>query len=64
MKRKNALYLARKVGSRPQACVRWSSDGRGLIICWENPSGSDTEGYIDPKLARLLARRIDQALRD
>lgn len=65
MKRKNihALYLARKAGAKEQAGVMWTSFGC-LYLQWVPPSGDPIRGCISPRLARLMAKRILQALDD
>lgn len=62
--KRNVLYLARKIGEHPQASVSDDSDcPKGtLLLAWETEGGDPVQGYIGRRLARLLARRINQAL--
>ena len=67
MKRKkrspSIVWLARKLGAKENAAVSWCGDGENLDLQWTSPLGFSYTGIIGPKLARLLAKRIEQALR-
>ena len=58
------LYLARKIGEHPNASVSMNRhDPKGaMLLSWETEGGDPVSGYIGKRLARLLARRINQAL--
>ena len=57
------VWLARKLGNIENAAVSWNPFGT-LTISWTNKDRRDTFGMITPKLARLLAKRIIEALED
>jgi hypothetical protein len=57
----HVAYLARKVGAKENASVMWTSFGC-LYLQWVPPSGDPIRGCVSPRLARLLAKRINQAL--
>jgi hypothetical protein len=64
MKKRNTgvIYIARKVGAKENGSVNWTNDGKALFLDWISPSGSRAWGTISPTLARLLVKRINQAL--
>lgn len=57
------IWLARKLGARENAGVIWNEWGN-LELSWNSPNGPTESGTITPKLARLLAKRIIEALED
>lgn len=57
-------WLARKPAPLlDNACVTFDASGKTLFIDWVS-SGVRGGGHLDRKLARLLATRILQALKD
>jgi hypothetical protein len=60
--RPGTIYLARKIGKKPNAGVLTVSS-KVIELQWEDPDGWHVEGQIDTKLARLLADRILRCLK-
>lgn len=61
---RSVVYLCRKQGTKePQGAVAWAVPKELLRLEWTSPQGFSYSGYIDPKLARLMVKRIQQALR-
>lgn len=60
MNRKSVIWLARKLGSKENAAVQWV-DG-GMFIQWTDLDGVNQSGSIKAPLARLLVRRLREAL--
>ena len=57
------VWLARKLGAKENASVHWNTQGK-LIIGWADGGNWGSFGNVSPKLARLLAKRIIEALED
>ena len=54
-------WLARKLGHPENGAVCWNGSGK-LYIQWIAPDGSAIRGCMAPRLARLMAKRINEAL--
>lgn len=59
----NVCWAAREVGTYPNGIVR--CDGEDFIVVSVEPGDGQSYGLrVDRKLARLLAKRINQCLDD